>query len=227
MIRKIGKILLRALAAFFILSILSTLLFRFIPVPVTPLMLIRAMEREDGRMDYEWVPIETISKQLPKAVIAAEDQKFESHNGFDLEAIEKAMRYNEKHKGKRVKGASTISQQTAKNLFLWPGRSWIRKGLEVYFTFLIELLWSKERIMEVYLNIIEFGPGVYGAEAAAHYHFDKTAQKLNKREAASLAAVLPNPIRWSASKPTSYIQRKRNRIMILMDRIDRQEKNAE
>ncbi len=167
--------------------------------------------------------LEDISPNLPLAVVTAEDQKFEEHFGFDLDAIEKAVKYNEKHKGKKVKGASTISQQTAKNVFLWPGRSWLRKGLEVYFTFLIEILWSKERIMEMYLNVIEMGPGVYGAEAAAHYYFDKPAAKLTKSESATIAAILPNPIRWSASKPTRYIIKKRNWILRHMGKIELKE----
>ena len=157
---------------------------------------------------------------MPLAVVTAEDQKFAEHFGFDLEAIEKAVKYNEKHKGKKVKGASTISQQTAKNVFLWPGRSWIRKGLEVYFTFVIEICWSKERIIEVYLNVIEMGPGVYGAEAAAQYYFNKSASDLTKKEAATIAAILPNPIRWSASHPTPYIIKKRNWIVRHMKYID-------
>ncbi|MBL7925172.1 MAG: monofunctional biosynthetic peptidoglycan transglycosylase [Bacteroidia bacterium] len=223
MLKKIFRIILRVVLAFFLLSVFSTLLFRFVPVPVTPLMLIRYFEMEEGKIDKEWKSLEEISDHLPLAVVTAEDQKFEEHFGFDLEAIEKAVKYNERHKGKKVKGASTISQQTAKNVFLWPGRSWIRKGLEVYFTFLIELLWSKERIMEVYLNVIEMGPGVYGAEAASTYYFRKPASKLSKSEAASIAAILPNPIRWSAAKPTPYIVKKRNWIMRHMNKIDLKE----
>jgi monofunctional biosynthetic peptidoglycan transglycosylase len=220
MLRKILRILLKTAVVLFLSSILFTILYRFVPVPVTPLMVIRYFEPEGGRIEKEWKNLEEISPKLPLAVVAAEDQKFEEHFGFDLEAIEKAMKYNEKHKGRKMKGASTISQQTAKNVFLWPGRSWIRKGLEVYFTFMIELFWSKERIMEVYLNVIEMGPGIYGAEAAAQYYFDKPAIKLTKRECASIAAILPNPLRWSASKPTPYIARKRDRIMRFMNRIE-------
>jgi len=180
---------------------------------------------EDGKIDKDWQSLENISRNLPLAVVTAEDQKFEEHFGFDIEAIEKAVKYNEKHKGKKVKGASTISQQTAKNVFLWQGRSWLRKGLEVYFTFLIEIFWSKERIMEVYLNVIEMGPGIYGAEAAAQHYFNKPAKKLTKSEAASIAAILPNPIRWSASKPTAYITKKRNWILRHMNKIDLKEIN--
>lgn len=218
--KKILTILLKITFVLFLSSILFTVIYRFFPVPVTPLMVIRYFEPEAGRIEKEWKNLEEISPKLPLAVVAAEDQKFEEHFGFDLEAIEKAMKYNEKHKGKRMKGASTISQQTAKNVYLWPGRSWVRKGLEVYFTFLIELLWSKERIMEVYLNVIEMGPGIYGAEAAAQFYFNKPAVKLTKRECASIAAILPNPIRWSASNPTPYIARKRDRIMRFMNKIE-------
>lgn len=199
---------------------MSTLIFRFVPIPVTPLMIIRYFEMEDGKIDKDWKSLDEIGKNMPLAVVTAEDQKFAEHFGFDLEAIEKAVKYNEKHKGKKVKGASTISQQTAKNVFLWPGRSWIRKGLEVYFTFVIEICWSKERIIEVYLNVIEMGPGVYGAEAAAQYYFNKSASDLTKKEAATIAAILPNPIRWSASHPTPYIIKKRNWIVRHMKYID-------
>jgi monofunctional biosynthetic peptidoglycan transglycosylase len=207
----------------FLLSIVMTIVYRFVPVPVTPLMIQRYFEMEDGKIDKDWKSLEEISDNMPLAVVTAEDQKFEEHYGFDLEAIEKAVKYNEKHKGKKVKGASTISQQPSKNVFLWPGRSWVRKGLEVYFTFLIELFWSKERIMEVYLNVIEMGPGVYGSEAAAQHYFNKSAAKLTKSEAASIAAILPNPIRWSASKPTPYIIKKRNWILRHMKQIELKE----
>lgn len=202
---------------------MSTLIFRFVPIPFTPLMIIRYFEMEDGKIDKDWKSLDEIGKKMPLAVVTAEDQKFAEHFGFDMEAIEKAMKYNEKHKGKKVKGASTISQQTAKNVFLWPGRSWIRKGLEVYFTFVIEICWSKERIIEVYLNVIEMGPGVYGAEAAAQYYFNKSSINLTKKEAAAIAAILPNPIRWSASRPTPYIIKKRNWIVRHMKYIDLKE----
>jgi monofunctional biosynthetic peptidoglycan transglycosylase len=227
MVKKVFRWLLRALLFLFIFSIVLTLLYRFVPVPLTPLMVQRYFELEDGKIDKEWKSLDEISPNLPLAVITAEDQKFEDHLGFDLEAIEKAVKYNEKHKGKKVKGASTISQQTAKNVFLWPGRSWIRKGLEVYFTFLIELCWSKERIMEVYLNVIEMGPGVYGAEAAANYYFHKPAVKLSRSESAAIAAILPNPLRWSASKPTRYIERKKSWILRHMKYIDLKEINQQ
>ncbi|MBK9637958.1 MAG: monofunctional biosynthetic peptidoglycan transglycosylase [Bacteroidetes bacterium] len=223
MLKKGFKILLRVLLGFVIISFVSTLIFRFVPIPVTPLMIIRYFEMEDGKIDKDWKSLEEIGKNMPLAVVTAEDQKFAEHFGFDMEAIEKAMKYNEKHKGKKVKGASTISQQTAKNVFLWPGRSWIRKGLEVYFTFVIEICWSKERIIEVYLNVIEMGPGVYGAEAAAQYYFNKSSSDLTKKEAATIAAILPNPIRWSASHPTPYIIKKRNWIVRHMKYMDLKE----
>jgi len=225
MLKKVFRVCLKVVLGFLIFSVLSTIIFRFVPVPFTPLMISRYFEMEDGKIDKDWQSLENISRNLPLAVVTAEDQKFEEHFGFDIEAIEKAVKYNEKHKGKKVKGASTISQQTAKNVFLWQGRSWLRKGLEVYFTFLIEIFWSKERIMEVYLNVIEMGPGIYGAEAAAQHYFNKPAKKLTKSEAASIAAILPNPIRWSASKPTAYITKKRNWILRHMNKIDLKEIN--
>lgn len=154
-------------------------------------------------LKHDWVAMDKISQNLQLAVICSEDQNFLSHNGFDVDAIEKAIEYNKK--GKRLRGGSTISQQTAKNVFLWPKRSWIRKGLEVYFTFLIELIWSKERIMEAYLNSIEMGPGIYGAEAAAQYWFKKPAARLTAYEAAAIAAILPNPLKYKANPPTAYI----------------------
>ncbi len=223
MLKKGFKILLRVLLGFVIISFVSTLIFRFVPIPVTPLMIIRYFEMEEGKIDKDWKSLDEIGKNMPLAVVTAEDQKFAEHFGFDMEAIEKAVKYNEKHKGKKVKGASTISQQTAKNVFLWPGRSWIRKGLEVYFTFVIEICWSKERIIEVYLNVIEMGPGVYGAEAASQYYFNKSSSDLTKKEAATIAAILPNPIRWSASHPTPYIIKKRNWIVRHMKYVDLKE----
>jgi monofunctional biosynthetic peptidoglycan transglycosylase len=218
-LKKIIRFLAKIALGLIIASIVTVIFYRFIPVPVTPLMVIRYFEMEEGKIDKDWEPLEKISPSLPLAVISSEDQKFDEHYGFDIEAIEKAAKYNERHKGKKVKGASTISQQTAKNVFLWPSRSWIRKGLEVYFTLLIEIFWSKERIMEVYLNVIEMGPGVYGAEAAANYYFKKPAVKLTRSECALIAAILPNPRKWSASKPTPYIVRRKGRIMKRMQSV--------
>ncbi len=199
---------------FFAISIGLVILYKWMPVPVTPLMVIRTVQQtvngDEIVWKHDWEPIDNISKNLQLAVICSEDQNFLNHNGFDMKAIEKAIEYNKK--GKRTRGASTISQQTAKNVFLWPHRSWLRKGLEVYFTFLIELIWSKERIMEVYLNSVEMGKGVYGAEAAAQYWFKKPASKLRKQEAAAIAAVLPNPLRYRAHPATNYIQGRKNWI---------------
>jgi monofunctional biosynthetic peptidoglycan transglycosylase len=214
-LKKIGRIFLKALLWFVAVSIVSIIIFRFVPVPLTPLMLIRCGEQvvngEKIKLKKDWEPLENISPNLQLAVFCSEDQNFIEHHGFDLDAIEKALKHNEK--SKRKHGASTISQQTAKNVFLWPGRSWIRKGFEVYFTLLIELLWNKERIMEVYLNVIEMGNGIYGAEAAAQNHFKKKAKNLSMRESALIAAVLPNPRKWSPSKPIPYIIRRQNFIV--------------
>ncbi|MEZ5054095.1 MAG: monofunctional biosynthetic peptidoglycan transglycosylase [Chitinophagales bacterium] len=218
-VQKIWKWTKRLVVAFFVLSILSTLLFRFIPIPVTPLMIIRCVEQvasgEAPKIKKDWVPMKEISSNLVLAVIASEDQKFAEHFGFDFEAIEKVAKQNIKlqKRGKPIKGGSTISQQCAKNVYLFPQRSWIRKGFEVYFTFLIEVFWSKKRIMEVYLNVIEMGNGIYGAQAAAETFFKKDAKNLSKAEAATLAAVLPNPRKWNAGKPTSYINRRKNWIL--------------
>lgn len=209
---------------FFVISILSVIIFRWVPIPFTPLMLIRCVEQKgDGKeikLRKHWVSLDKISERLPEAVIASEDQRFEDHYGFDLEAIEKAQKYNERMKGKKVRGASTISQQTAKNVFLTQSRTYLRKGFEVYFTFLIELFWSKERIMEVYLNVIEMGDGIYGAEAASQAYFNKPAAQLSNKETALIAACLPNPIKFNPSKPSAYIQRKSVWIMKAMKRLD-------
>jgi len=185
-----------------------------VPVPVTPLMVIRCIEQKsDGKtmkMKHDWVALKKISPKLQLAVVCSEDQNYLKHFGFDWGAIEKAMKENEE--GKRVRGASTITQQTAKNVFLWPGRSYVRKGFEVWFTILVEIFWSKERIMEVYLNSIEMGDGVYGAEAAAQHWYKKKAEKLTKDEAAGIAAVLPNPLKYSANPPTNYIIKRKTWI---------------
>lgn len=209
-------IFLKTVKWFLILSVGLTIFYRFIPVPYTPLMFWRSIasvftEEKFVGIEKKWVPIEQISKPMQQAVIKAEDYKFYQHHGFDFEAIEKAMQYNKTHK--KTKGASTISQQTAKNVFLWPSRSWIRKGLEAYFTVLIETIWPKERILEVYLNVIEQGKGVYGVEASAQKFFKKPAAKLNSSQAALMAAVLPNPIRFRIDKPSRYISRRQRKIM--------------
>lgn len=190
-----------------VLSIVSVIVYRWVPVPLTPLMLIRDVEQiGNGKgmvMEHDWVPLEEISPKLQLAVVCSEDQNYLKHFGVDWGAIQKAMKENEK--GKRIRGGSTITQQTAKNVFLWQGRSYLRKGLELWFTLLIEIFWSKERIMEVYLNSIEMGNGIYGAEAAAQHWFHKSAKKLSKDEAAAIAAILPNPIRFKANPANGYI----------------------
>ena len=212
--RFIGKLILWFLG----LSILSVVIFKFVPVPFTPLMLSRTIDHvmagEPMKLSHDWEPIENISKNLQKAVIASEDGNFLDHNGFDFEAIQKAFESNQK--GKKLKGGSTITQQVAKNVFLWQGRSYIRKGFEAYFTVLIEAIWSKERIMEVYLNSIEMGNDVYGAEAAAQHWYGKTAANLNAREAAGIAAILPNPRKFKAKNSSPYIERRKGRIVKIM-----------
>lgn len=210
-LRKILGIIWRLVLGFVILSVVSVIVFRWVPVPITPLMVIRSIEQKmDGKkmkMEHDWVPLEEISPKLQLAVVCSEDQNYLKHFGFDWGAIEKAMKENEE--GKRMRGASTITQQTAKNVFLWPGRSYIRKAFEVWFTLLIEIFWSKERIMEVYLNSIEMGDGVYGAEAAAQHWYKKKAIKLTKDDAAGIAAVLPNPRKYRANPPTNYITKRK------------------
>lgn len=208
---KIWTIVWKTCVTFFILSIVSVIVFRWVPVPITPLMVIRNIEQlGDGKglvMEHDWVALEEISPKLQLAVVCSEDQNYLKHFGVDWGAIQKAMKENEK--GKRVRGGSTITQQTAKNVFLWQGRSFLRKGLELWFTLLIEVFWSKERIMEVYLNSIEMGNGIYGAEAASQHWFHKSAKKLTKDEAAAIAAILPNPIRYKANPASSYISQRK------------------
>lgn len=211
----IWKWIKRIVLGFIILSVASVLLFKWVPVPYTFYMYQRCVEQKlDGetvKLYRDWVPLEEISPYIQLAVVCAEDQNYLKHNGFDYGAIRKALKFNEKmeQKGKsKRRGASTISQQTAKNVFLWHGRSWIRKGFEVYFTFLIETFWSKERIMEVYLNVIEFGNGVYGVEAASHEYLNKSAKKLTAKNAALMAVVLPNPRKFSIQNPSPYTKKR-------------------
>lgn len=197
------------------LSVLLVIVFKWVPIPWTPLMTTRAIENAiDGNdmvCSHDWVPLEEISPNLQKAVIASEDANFLMHYGFDFDAIQKAMKSNEK--GRKLRGGSTISQQTAKNVFLWQGRSYVRKGLEAYFTVLIELIWGKQRIMEVYLNSIEMGGGVYGAQEASRYWYRKDAVNLTKIEAAGIAAILPNPRKFTATNSSVRINRKKSRIV--------------
>ena len=202
-------------------SVLAVVMYRYVPVYVTPLMVIRAVEQKQAdkpiKLKHKWLSLDKISHNMVQAVVASEDNLFMEHNGFDFDQIEKAIK--EAKSGKRNRGASTISQQTAKNVFLWNGGGWFRKGLEAYFTVLIELLWSKERIMEIYLNSIEMGYGIYGVEAVAKEHFNKKAAKLTKREAALIAATLPNPLRYNSANPSAYMRKRQRQIVSLMHKI--------
>ena len=223
--RKINflKIIRNFILFFFATSILWVLLLRFVPVYFTPLMGIRVVEAMvDGRahnIQKQWVPMSEISQNMVNAVIASEDNLFMQHSGFSFDDIKKASKENKK--GRRFRGGSTISQQTAKNVFLWPARSYFRKAMEAYFTVLIELLWSKERIMEVYLNVIEMGDGVYGIQAASIHYFNKDASKLTRSQAALVAVCLPSPRRFNPAKPSSYISRRKNAILSLMPKLER------
>lgn len=199
-------------AAFFASTILAVVFYKVFPVWVTPLMVIQSV-KATSFWHHTWVPLRDISHDMPVAVMASEDQRFLSHHGFDFDAIQSAVKKN-KRAGRNKYGASTISQQTAKNVFLWPGRSWVRKGLEVYFTTLIEFIWGKERIMEVYLNSIEMGRNIYGVEACAHYNFrGKTAKELSRRDCALIAATLPNPREFSSKEPSSYMYKRQAFIL--------------
>lgn len=218
--RRLWRIFLKVCLSFFVISIASTLLFRWIPVPVTPLMLMRCGQqlvdsKREVKLKKNWVALDRISPNLPLAVVCSEDQNFLEHHGFDFDAIEKAEAHNEHSKHKR--GASTISQQTAKNVFLFPARSWVRKGFEVYFTFLIETLWNKQRIMEVYLNVIEFGDGIYGAQAASKEFFKQDAAKISKEQAALLASVLPNPFKFLVKSPSGFVRNRQGWILGQME----------
>ncbi len=212
--KKIVAIIWKTLLIFIISSIIPVIAYKWLPVPLTPLMVIRNIEQMGNHkgleMKHDWVSLDKISPKLQLAVVCSEDQNYLNHFGFDINAIKKAMIENKE--GKRFRGVSTISQQTAKNVFLWPGRSYIRKAFEAWFTLLIEFFWSKERIMEVYLNSIEMGNGIYGAEAAANYWFKKSAIKLSKDEAASIAAILPNPLKFKANPPSTYIAKRKTWI---------------
>lgn len=221
-----GLRLVRLLVVFFVGSTIAvTLLYRYVPPPVTPLMLLRLWDQyragEPLTLKKDWTPLARMSPWVPAAVITAEDQDFFAHHGFDFKAIEAARAHNERalerakdgRAAAPLRGASTISQQTAKNVFLWPARSWTRKGLEVWFTFLIETLWSKERILEVYLNVAETGNGLYGAPIAARHYFGRDVANLNRAQAARIAAILPRPRAWSAAYPPRRVLRKQERIM--------------
>ena len=226
--KKVTRWIRNILIFFFTSTILSVVILKYIPVYVTPLMLIRAVEQMmDGKepvIKHYWVPLDRINHNLPQAVMASEDNLFLKHSGFDLEQIQKAQL--EAQEGKRQRGASTISQQTARNVFLWQQRSWLRKGLEAYFTFLIEKIWGKERIMEVYLNSIEMGKGIYGADAVARVNFNTTPDKLTKDQCAYIAVSLPNPRQRDSAHPTAKMKKMHNTIKKRMKQIDQFPKEA-
>ncbi len=213
--RRLRRVVLGLLLLALLLPPVLLLLFRFVPVPLTPLMVIRLAEGE--ALHHDWVPLAEIAPALRHAVVAAEDNLFCEHRGFDWTALREVL--DEFRAGGRPRGASTITMQTAKNLFLWPDRSLLRKGLEAWLTPQIELIWDKRRILEVYLNIVEMGPGIYGAQAAAVGHFGKSAADLGRLEASLLAAVLPNPRTWSPAAPTDYIGRRARTIRTRIDQL--------
>lgn len=221
-IKFIAKVLRWIVASFFISSIIAVIAYRWIPVYVTPLMLIRCVQSvangESPKLYHHWIPLDEMSVYMPVAVMASEDQNFRHHHGFDMNAIVDAAK--EKMEGKRRRGGSTISQQTAKNVFLWPSSTWIRKGFEAYFTVLIELFWSKERIMEVYLNSIEMGDGIYGVAAVAAQNFDCEANQLTRSDCALIAATLPNPRRFSSKHPGPFMRSRQRWIQSQMRNID-------
>lgn len=220
-LRTVRKIILY----FFAITILWVIAYRFINPPITWLMIQRGIERKmagkDWKIQKEWRNFDELSDNLKRAALGGEDAKFLQHWGFDFEGIEYAWKRNQK--SQRIRGGSTITQQTAKNVFLWPGRSWIRKGFEAYFTVLMELFWSKKRILEVYLNVIETGDGIYGAEEASQVYFKRSAENLSRSQASLLIAVLPNPLRWSPAKPTAYIYHRQQLILSNMRRLGKLE----
>lgn len=220
--RKLQLFLRWIVLLFFGSTILAVLIYKWCPVYVTPLMIIRCAQQvsrgEKLRLKHHWVPLDSMSIYMPVAVMASEDQRFLDHNGFDFIEINKTL--EERRSGKRFRGGSTISQQTAKNVFLWPKASWVRKGLEAYFTVLIELIWGKERIMEVYLNSIEMGDGIYGAEAVAQQHFGRRAITLTRPNCALIAATLPNPLKFNSKEPSSYMLKRQTAIMTQMRHVD-------
>ncbi len=218
-----GRPVLTLFLSLILLGTSSIVIQRFVAPPTTFLMVSRAFGGEG--LSYRWRSLDRISPRLVQAVIASEDSTFCAHRGFDMKAIERALQANarsEKRGSGRIRGGSTISQQTAKNAFLWPGRDWIRKGLEAGYTVAIEAVWGKRRIMEVYLNVAEWAPGVYGAEAASQHWFGKSAEDLTPREAARLAAILPSPRRYSASAPGPYVRRRASRIQAAMGTVREQ-----
>lgn len=223
MFKKLFPIILKALFALFLSSILIVAIYTVISPPITPLMILRTIEYalsgDEIRLNKNWTSYEDINRKVFKALVAAEDARFMQHKGFDWKAIEVAQRYNERMNGKKKRGASTITMQTAKNVFLWHSRNYLRKGLEAYFTVLIEAVWGKKRILEIYANVIEWGYGIYGVEAAAKYYFGRSTKELSTYEIALLAAVVPNPRRWDAGKPTPYIRKRANWIISRMNSV--------
>lgn len=219
--RRLFRFIFLLTLALFLLSIGSVVLYRYVPVPVTPLMVKNkfsaTLDGKPSAYHHDWIPMSEISPHLTNAVIASEDQRFYQHNGFDWQEISNAI--EERKTGKRKRGGSTISQQTAKNVFTFCSSTWARKGIETYYTILIEWLWPKDRILEVYLNSIEMGPFIYGAEAVAKQHFNKSAAQLTRSESALIAATLPNPKRYSSKRPSNYMQRRRNEILGQMKRM--------
>lgn len=219
---QVKKWSIRIVGGFFALTIFWVLCLKFINPPVTYLMIKRGFQWQSAgkgfKIEKDWLGYDEISNNLKKAALAGEDAHFMRHNGFDTNAIKQALEKNKS--GKPLRGGSTISQQVAKNVFLWPERSWLRKGLETYFTFLIEIIWSKKRILEVYLNVIEMGQGIYGAEAAAHYYYHKSAKSLTKKEAALIIAILPNPRQWDARRPSNYVNSRANSIVRYLNHYD-------
>ena len=226
--KTVSRWLRNILIFFFTSTILAVVILKYIPVYVTPLMLIRCVENvikgDTPSIKHYWVPLDRINHNLPQAVMASEDNLFLKHSGFDLEQIQKAQL--EAQEGKRQRGASTISQQTARNVFLWQQRSWLRKGLEAYFTFLIEKIWGKERIMEVYLNSIEMGRGIYGADAVARINFNTTPDRLTRDQCAYIAVSLPNPLERDSAHPTAKMRRMHKTILKRMKQIDTFPKDA-
>jgi monofunctional biosynthetic peptidoglycan transglycosylase len=213
--KNLFRIVAKTLLYFFCITIIWVIILKWISPPFTPLMGIRWSQlffssTKSAKIYYNWVPITQMAKAMPKAVIASEDQSFLDHSGFDFEAIWGAIAYNKTHK--RKIGGSTISQQVAKNVFLWPGRDYLRKGLEVYFTFLIEFIWGKKRIMEVYLNIVELNENRFGVESGAKYAFNLKANNLSQTQCARLAAILPSPKRFSALRPSGYVLKRQSQI---------------
>lgn len=214
---KFFKLIGKMILLFLVSSVVMVIVFRFVPIPITPYQIINLVSGEG--LSKDWVSFDEVSPYFYRAVIAAEDARFYSHHGIDWRAVKDAQRHNELYPKKRRRGASTITMQTAKNTFLWHGRTYVRKGLEMYFSYLIEFFWGKKRILEVYGNVVEFGEGMYGVEAASQKYYGKSAKNLTKRQAALLAAILPNPKRWNPAKPTAYLNRRADNIQARMNSI--------